>query len=834
MKPRKHRSASSSAALFIVLAASPLASAATGTWTQLTTGGLWSAGGNWSGGTVADGSGSTANFSTLNLAADNTVKMDGSHTLTALTFQDITTPFFKWTLDNNGNAANILTLAGTTPSITVGASTTATISAEIAGSTNWSKAGPGTLILTGNNTTTGNVSVGGGTGSVLSFNTIADKNVSSALGAGTTITVTASNSGLTYTGGLASSNRDFVLNNTKTLFSNTGGGLLTLSGGISTSGTTGSLQLRSGNVELSGVFTGAGFASVNSSSSTLTLSNAANNFTNPLDIFSGTISVNSIADQGVASAAGKGTTINIAGSTNAGKLIYTGGASTNTRIIGLFGTTGTATIDQSGAGLLKFTSDMTNPGSAGVANAKTFTLQGSTAGTGEFGGKIIDAVLGSTTATSVTKEGTNTWTLSGANTYSGLTTVNVGVLQVANSAGLGSTAAGTVVNGSNGASNFFGTALDLNGVSIGSGESLILASGTTASNRVTLRTVGTTTNTWAGGVQLTGNKIVQFNANAGGQLEISGAVSHSSFTGSVTLRGAGTGVLSGGVTLDSATAITVNDGGTWNVNTTSNTWGNTVLFNGTMALGANDALPTTTSLTVGGGSTSGALKLNGKSQTVAGLTTSGTGTANKVVNGSATAGALTLNNSTANAFAGVLGGTGTDENNFSLTKDGAGTLTLSGASTYTGATLVSGGTLLVTGALASNISVSDNATIGGGGTVGAVSFGGGSFFDIFLATSNPLDSTTISFSTIGFGIDNLLSQGAAVDWSIIAAGTYTLINGTLSNTNLGNFGLANAYDIGSGRSAYFENGSLQLVVIPEPAAALLGGLGLLTLLRRRR
>jgi autotransporter-associated beta strand protein len=832
MKPKTQRFAASSAALFIVLVASPLASAASGTWTQLNTGGLWSAGGNWSGGTVADGSGSTANFSTLNLAADNTVKMDGSHILTALTFQDTTTPFFKWTLDNNGNAANVLTLAGTTPSITVGASTTATISAEIAGSTNWSKAGAGTLILTGNNTTTGNVSVGGGTGSVLSFNTIADKNVSSALGAGTTITVTASNSSLTYTGGVASSNRDFVLGNSKALFSNTGGGLLTLSGGISTTGTVGSLQLRSGNVELSGVFTGLGFASVNSSSSTLTLSNAANDFTNPLDIFSGTISVNSIADQGVASAAGKGTTINIAGSTNAGKLIYTGGASTNTRIIGLFGTTGTATIDQSGAGLLKFTSDMTNPGSAGVANAKTFTLQGSTAGTGEFGGKIIDALAGTTTATSVTKAGTGTWTLSGNNTYSGLTTVNDGVLQVANNNGLGGTAAGTVVNGTN--NGFVGTVLDLNGVSIGSGESLTMASGGTASARVSLRTVGTTTNTWAGGVSLTGSKAVQFFANTGGQLEISGAITHSSFTGTMTLRGGGTGILSGGVTLSGTTDITVNDGGTWNVNTTGNTWGNTNAYRGTLVLGANDALPTTTSLNLGGDANSGTLKLNGKSQTVAGLTTAGSGTANKVVGGNATAGALTVNNSTANAFAGVLGGTGTDENNFSLTKDGAGTLTLSGASTYTGATLVSGGTLLVTGALASNISVSDNATIGGGGTVGAVSFGGGSFFDIFLAMSNPLDSTTISFSTIGFGIDNLLSQGAAVDWSIIADGTYTLINGTLSNTNLGNFGLANAYDLGSGRSAYFKNGSLQLVVIPEPAAALLGGLGLLTLLRRRR
>lgn len=745
--------AAPSAALFIVLAASPLAHAANGTWTQLTTGGLWSNGGNWSGGTIADGSGFTANFSTLNLTANNTVKMDGSRTLTALTFQDTTTPFFRWTLDNNGNAANILTLAGTNPSITVGASTTATISAVIAGSTNWSKAGNGTLILTGTNTTTGNVSVGGGTGSVLSFNTITDKNQNSALGAGTTVSVTVSNSGLTYTGGTTSSNRDFVLNNTKTLFSNTGGGLLTLSGGVSTSGTTGSLQLRSGNVELSGVFTGAGFASVNSSSSTLTLSNAANDFTNPLDIFSGTISVNSIADQGVASAAGKGTTINIAGGTNAGKLIYTGGASTNTRIIGLYGTTGTPTIDQSGTGLLKFTSGMTNPGSAAVANAKTFTLQGSTAGTGEFGGKIIDAVLGSTTATSVTKAGTGTWALSGNNTYSGLTAVNDGVLQVSHNNGLGGTAAGTVVNGSNGNSNFFGTSLDLNEVSIGSGESLTLASGTTSGNRVSLRTVGTTTNTWAGGVQLTGSRIVQL-TNTDGQLQISGAITHSSFTGSVTLRGVGTGILSGGVTLSGTTNITVNDGGTWNINTTGNTWGATNAYRGTLVLGANDALPTTTSLNLGGDANSGTLKLDGRSQTVAGLTTSGSGTANKVVGGSATAGALTVNNSTANSFAGVLGGIGTDENNFSLTKSGAGTLTFSGVNTYTGATTVNAGTLELSGS--GSINSSSGITVNGG------VFKNNSSVDLtqpFTFTSGTISGTNLANIDITIGAGQTLSPG---------------------------------------------------------------------------
>lgn len=47
-----------------------------GTWTNATTGGLWSATGNWSGGTVADGQDGIANFSTLDITADNTVHLD--------------------------------------------------------------------------------------------------------------------------------------------------------------------------------------------------------------------------------------------------------------------------------------------------------------------------------------------------------------------------------------------------------------------------------------------------------------------------------------------------------------------------------------------------------------------------------------------------------------------------------------------------------------------------------------------------------------------------------------------------------------------------------------
>jgi hypothetical protein len=120
--------------------------------------------------------------------------------------------------------------------------------------------------------------------------------------------------------------------------------------------------------------------------------------------------------------------------------------------------------------------------------------------------------------------------------------------------------------------------------------------------------------------------------------------------------------------------------------------------------------------------------------------------------------------------------------------------------------------------------------------VAAVSFEGGSYFDIALAIGgNALDSTaTSSFSSTGFGIDNLRYNGAAVDWNTIADDTYTLISGILDETNLDNFGFVNAFAIGGGRSAYFKEGSLQLVVIPEPGSVLLAGLGVLTLLRRRR
>ena len=93
-------------------------------------------------------------------------------------------------------------------------------------------------------------------------------------------------------------------------------------------------------------------------------------------------------------------------------------------------------------------------------------------------------------------------------------------------------------------------------------------------------------------------------------------------------------------------------------------------------------------------------------------------------------------------------------------------------------------------------------------------------------------SGTITFGS-GFGIGNL----AGIDWDNVALNTpHTLISTsqTFGAGDIANVGLANAAPVGTGRLAYFESGSLAVVVIPEPRAAMLGALMALVLLRRRR
>lgn len=218
----------------------------------------------------------------------------------------------------------------------------------------------------------------------------------------------------------------------------------------------------------------------------------------------------------------------------------------------------------------------------------------------------------------------------------------------------------------------------------------------------------------------------------------------------------------------------------------------------------------------------------------------------------------------------VISGTGT------LTKLGGAILSLNGVSDYTGATTVSAGTLLVNGSLgATATTVESGATLGGGGSIGgSVSILDGGT----LAPGNSISSfavgnlSMIAGSTFNFGAQDASAIGA----DLLVAGTLNL---AAANLGLSGADLASAAwslgdkltlisytgsAISSGFSGYADNtaysfganewlfryadttpgnnfaseatGShfVTLTVIPEPGTALLGGLGLLALLRRRR
>jgi len=181
-KPSTHRPVRGDSCVARLLALCSAALLATQPLQATDTNGTWTVDGNgswsdvdtvnWSGGTVADGSGFTADFSTIDITADRTVSLAAPRSIGNLTFGDTTTATAAgWTLDNAATPANILTLAGATPTITVNAIGTSglvynpksvVMSGVIAGSGGLTKAGAGRLKLTGANTYTGGTVINGG------------------------------------------------------------------------------------------------------------------------------------------------------------------------------------------------------------------------------------------------------------------------------------------------------------------------------------------------------------------------------------------------------------------------------------------------------------------------------------------------------------------------------------------------------------------------------------------------------------------------------------------------------------------------------------------------
>lgn len=234
----------------------------------------------------------------------------------------------------------------------------------------------------------------------------------------------------------------------------------------------------------------------------------------------------------------------------------------------------------------------------------------------------------------------------------------------------------------------------------------------------------------------------------------------------------------------------------------------------------------------------GILNVNGLSVSIGGLA-GANANGNSVQNNSNTAATLTLGSNNQNSsYAGVIqNGSGTG--NLGLTKIGAGTLTLNGTNTYTGDTLVSAGTLYVNGALGNTaVTVGSNGTIGGDGTIAStLSFDSGANLDLTGAT---LGLTSTGILTVAAGqtmtfTNFQFTDIVGWDWFNADAGTYTLIDGggtVVFGANTPT--IDDPYAFGNGKFGYFQQGSFQAVIIPEPATALLVSFGLFFLLRRRR
>ncbi len=162
---------------------------------------------------------------------------------------------------------------------------------------------------------------------------------------------------------------------------------------------------------------------------------------------------------------------------------------------------------------------------------------------------------------------------------------------------------------------------------------------------------------------------------------------------------------------------------------------------------------------------------------------------------------------------------------------GTGVVRFDGTNTYRGATTVTAGTLLVNGSTvaASAFSVGANGILGGTGTIGGtVSFASGAKF--FFDPASALTVTGAVTFDNSFGVSSLIVD----DWSLIGNDTYTLINSGSDFSNISNWGVGNAATLDDGRQAYFKEGSLQLVVIPEPSTLILLGISLATLAAFRR
>ena len=524
----------------------PSALLASGTWIGNATGTQnWSDTTKWSGGVIADGTASTADFSATDITGSRNVTIDTtSRSVGTLLVGDSASSFFGYTFAasggatltfNNGGSGATLTqtansgsnvFGSTLPIILAdnltinnnannGTARTLTISGGITGAFNITindNASPTAAITfdtnsvnnggtitnsgTGNGTVTISSAVGVNVTGITQSSATSQLTLSGGITLGTDMTLTANGTKLTLISGAISGAHSFTIggngtgtttlsgantfshgltlsNGTLNLNSATapGSGTFAINGGNLTNTSGAAITLSNNNAQIWGgdftylagsgssnlnlgtgsvTLTGNRSVQVSGSTSTLTVGGAIGDggngfslskvgpgigtlilagnstYSGGTTIAAGTISISSLGNAGANGNLGTGG-VNLGGTNVSGVLLYTGAGEISNKVFNLSGTTGGGTIDTTGAtGGLILTADFIAAG----AGAKTLTLRGNTTGN-VISGAIVDNLTG-TNNTSLSKTGTGTWTLSGANIYTGTTTVSGGTLAIDN------------------------------------------------------------------------------------------------------------------------------------------------------------------------------------------------------------------------------------------------------------------------------------------------------------------------------------------------------------------------------------------------------------------
>jgi autotransporter-associated beta strand protein len=703
----------------------------------------------------------------------------------------------------------------------------------ISGSGNLTKAGNGTLTLSGANAYSGGtlVSAGALSGDTTSLQGAITNNAS---------VVFSQTTNGTYAGALGGSGS----------LVKSGAGAVILTGANSQGGTTisgGTLQIGNGSTSgsLAGAITNNGTLAYNrsdnltqssiiSGSGILTKSGAGTLTLSGANAYSGETAINAGA-LNVQDGAGLGTTTGGAAVASGAALELQGGISVGAEALTISGTgisTGGALRSVSGnntyGGLLTLgAASRINSDAGTLTLTNTGTITGATFGLslGGSGNITLNSAVGTTSGT-LTKDGTGTVVLAGANSYTGTTTVSVGVLNIQNATGLGTTAAGTTVASGaalelQGGISVGAEALTISGTGISSGGALRNVSGNNTYGGLLTLGAASRINSDAGTLTLANTGTI---AGTGGTLTLGGSGnitlnSAVGTTGALTKDGTGTATLAGTNTYTGTTTVGggtlaltgMNTGsGSMTVNSSGllrlgqvNSLTNSVLLGGASAATVGTVeLASAGSYTMNafGSSGSGGGNLNFTNSSGSPATLTFTNANNYVTTGSA--GSRTLSNnstdlsmvfngavdigSTANndvAFAGpgnfIVNGAVTNSSSGvrALTKNGSGTLTLAGAGNYDGVTTINGGTLQVGSGSTSGALGTNTVSIGGGALL---LYNRSDSFSVASALSGAGSLTKVGAGTLTLAGANSYNGGTLVSAGALSGDT-TSLQGAITN-----------------------------------------------------